>query len=403
VRLLKLGIFIAISAIASLVAFLPSSAFAIDAPGLNITIPFQPDYIKFPDRYQQNVPAIYQAHLALLKYPAMLSQLRLEREAQEGAILADSSLNPVTKREKLDAMKAEMDAKVDLLNKEQAEMRKAYLLLSRDYLTSQVDPYILFFMAQAYYHIRGQAPEITKQELDEAAHVQTEEQQASESPASPEVKAPEVVKEGVAESTESAPKEEPAVQDTGKNPSMAVIQDYKTNYERIIAALGEIRQRYPEFEHMDQVVRYLAVLNSEMGKQDKEVGLIKLFLKKYPQSPYYGEMLFRLAEWQFATPFAFDHFSIAVETYDKALKHYDTPNRNRWRVIYKKAWAQYLSPDLSADAMDTFVKLYKEMSAQPQMTMEMLSIRAEIIEVIKQIRAVEHVGNTQQGESVFGR
>lgn len=377
------------------------AAFAVDAPGLKIEIPFQPDYIRFPDRYEEKVPALYQAHLALQKYPRLMTSLIREREEGEHEIVSDTTLNPIAKREKYDILVAGLDKKKAAVAGEEREMRRAFLLLARDYLMEEVDPYILFLAAQIYYPIRHESSEAIRRELEAAAQAAA----AEETPAEEGTAAPELAPSGEAPAVEAAPAPRRAVRraTAGKNPSMAVIQEFDSNFERILAALEEIRQRFPDFEHMHAVVHYLAVLKAEAGKRDEMVALVRQFIKSYPQSPYYGEMLFRLGEWMFETPFAFDRYSQAVGVYERALKIYTEPSRERYQALYKRAWSMLNSPDLSAGALDAFVELYKEIQQQPRLTLEMQMMQMEAIEVIKRIRAVEHPANLDRGGSRFGR
>ncbi len=363
--------------LAILMLLIPLSAQAISSPGLQFSLEFRPQLVEFPEVFNETDQGLYQIHLKLLQYPKQLAQLEADRDKQLNAIYSDSSLDAVSSKEKIEGIHAELNVKVSEMNKELDELRKAFAFLATERLKLDADPYILLFFAQELYAVRSQAPQALQQETKPVAE-------------------PQPVADGDKD-VEVAPVKPRSI--LNGQPSIMISREYNSNYERIIAACEEIGKRFPGFKAMDSVHRLLAAVKMEVGMQKQAIALWRSFVKKYPSSKYLGDAYFRMAEYEFDTPTAFDHYSKAATLYEQALEHYK-PGKTYYRILYKLGWSQYLSPDLTEDALATFVKLYKTMKANPPMTHEMLSIKAEILEVIRQIKAGERRAG---GKALFGK
>ncbi len=384
--------------LAALILLVPLTALAIKAPGLQYTHEFRPELIEFPERINESDPALYQAHKSLLRYPAELAALEKSLDDSIQSVVTEP-LDALNKQARIDTAHRDFQTKLAALNSELAELRKAFLFLVRESLKNDGDPYVLLFMAQELYGLRGQPPA-----LIETATAPIE--KPADAPA--DEATPEAASEASAEASAEAPtdtkadvKAEPEPVQTPKpsgTPSVTVQREFKSNYEIILAATEEIRTRFPEFEYMDRVIRLMAVCKMELGMTEDALYLYKELIKDYPNSRYLGDTYFRLAEFEFETPTSYDHFTTAVNYYDLAFKYYQ-PGKTYYRILYKKAWAQYLSPDMNEDALSTFVKLYKAMDAAKMKSEEMEMIKIEILEVVRQIKARE---NKAQG-SAFGR
>ena len=387
-----------------------ASALAISNPGLNFNIEYIPDPIAFGEEYRQSDPELYQAHLQLSEFPKQLEKLEGTKDAMFIQTYEDKEIDSVTKQEKIEAIRLKYKEDLQALQAGQVEMRQAFLVLAKDRLLRDADPNILLFLAQQYYLIRGQAPEVLQVRTAEAQLPEKEkaspadatpaEKQAATPETSPAVEAEAAPETPPAVEAETAPETPPAVEAEVApvaektelkplgNPSTSLSQDFSSNIERVLATCQEIRTRFPEYENMDRVLRLLAAAKKEVGLQDEAVLIWRQILRHHSSSAYTGEILFQMAEYKYATPTSFDHFTLASEYYQKALQYFPA-GRDRWRVMYKMAWSQYLSPDITEEAINSFVRLYKEMKAQGHMTEEMLSIKAEILEVIRQIKSNE--------------
>jgi len=381
-------------ALAGLIIFvavaLPLIAWAITAPGLSFSIEYRPELASFPEKMKETDPELYQAHLSLVDFPKRLADLESARDQQVAKHMADKTLDAVTRRDKVDEAKREYQTKVQEIAAQQAELRNAFIVLATERLKRQTDPDILLFLAQQYYAVRGQPPEVTQKELKSV-------QEGDEAQAAAAGEAAVAGGETAAPGGEAAaPPPPPAPTGT---PSLIVNQKFNTNYERIVAACEEIRERFPNFSNMDRVIRLMAVCKMETGMAEDAVYLWKELLKKHPQSPYVGDAYFRLAEYEFETPTSYDHFTQAAEYYAKALQSYTEPTRDRFRILYKRAWAKYLSPDLNEEAKNAFVQLYREIQKVPEPTEEMLSMKAEVLEAVKQIVAQDR---SVQDNMMFG-
>ena len=399
---------------------IPLSLWAISRPGLQYSVEFRPDMVHFPARYEKSDPALYQAHLRMFKFPKFLEKMEQERDAKLEEIRVDSSLDPFSTRQKMDDVYGKFNEELGGLNAERDELRQAFLFLAKERLARDTDPYILLFMAQQYYGIRSQAPAVLKPEtapVKEEAEIKPlaaekagEEGEAGKAAAETE-KADEEGEAGKAEEKgEKAASEpdqseqaEPAPEETATasagTPSYTIGRKYSTNYGIIITACEEIRERFPDFPHTDRALRLLAISKMELGMREDTVYLWREFLKSHRYSTHYGDVLFRMAEYEFETPTSFDHFTTAAELYKKVLMHFPS-GRKRYLALYKKAWAEYLSHDMTEYAMGSFIRLYREIQKSPQKTEEMLSIRIEVLEAIKQIKAQEQ---KLEGGAIFGR
>lgn len=357
---------------------MPQAAWSITTPGLMYSVEFRPEMITFPERFKESNKAIYQSARKLLKFPEQQKVLEEEHRARILKIRT-SELDALTAKEQIGAANIELKEKTDALNAEWNEFRGAFLFLAGESLSKNADPYILLFMAQQLHKDRGQPPAVMQKEMVDSSKKDQPEAKEADQPAA----------EQPAEEKEDATAKISANQPATGQPSILAGRNFKSNYERIIAACEEIQERFPNFEYMDRVIRLLADVKMELGMKEDAIYLWKTYLKYYKEADKAGYVLFGLGEYEFATPTSFDHFTTAAEYYEKALKHFGS-GRMHFLCFYKLGWSQYLSPDLSEDALGAFVKLYREIKKSPEKTEEIMQIRSEIIEVIKQIKSQEN-------------
>ncbi len=366
--------FLLLLVMASFIAFSPMTAHAISAPGLEFQIEFQPQLIQFPADYKETYEALYAAHESLRQIPVDMAAIKAEHEKRMAEIDQNHNLNPVQLRVEQDKALADYEQKMSVLKSKNSELRDGFVFLAEKVLSEGSDPYILFFLAQQLYDIRTESTKInvvTENTTDQIPDEQTVSANGFETP------------------TATPPAE----------PAKATVQQFASNYDRIVAYCNEILNRHNEFPYKDKVLHMLAVVKGEIGLDRQSIKLIALFIKRYPQSPLVGEMYFRMGEHYFKEPTGFDHFSKAVESYERALKYYKTTmGKEYWRIIYKIGWAQYLSHDMNEDAQDTFVDLYKKIDAAPQKSDEMLAIQAEVLEVLRQMKKLENMSSGSQFE-----
>jgi len=361
--------------IVAVLTLFPAAAHAISAPGLEFQIDFQPDLIQFPADYKETYEALYAAHESLRQIPLDIAAINAEYEKRLAEIEADATLNPVQLRVEHDKATADYEQKIDAARTKNAELRDGFIFLAGKILAEGSDPYILFFLAQQLYDIRTESTKI------DVVTENTSELIPSEDQAAP-----------------AAAGEFQTPTDEGKTAAKPEVKQYASNYDRIVAYCNEILNRHNEFPYKEKVLHMLVVVKGELGLERQSIKLIALFIKRYPQSPLVGEMYFRMGEYYFREPTGFDHFSKAVESYDRALKYYKAAmGKEYWRIIYKIAWAQYLSHDMNEDAQDTFIDLFRKIDAQPNKVDEMMAIQAEVLEILRQMKKLENMsdGNNQ--------
>jgi|GEM_PF-3548706 len=375
-------VFTTLTAIAVMMLF-SLNAFAISNPGLDFEHEFRPAPQEFPASLKASDPAVFQAHQSLLHFPEDLQKLENQNYAKELAILNDKTIDNTTKQDKLGEERLNYKASVKKLKAEKAEMRKTFLILATDKLKNDADPHIMLSVAQQYYDLRNQNSSVMKKAMlavtQEKAAAVEEKKDAKGAEVKTEVK--EEVK---------AP--------TG-NPSKAILSDYKSNLDLVIMLCKEIQQRFTSFDHLADTYLLLAAAYNEKNQKAVAAQMWESFLAKYKGNENTGVVLYQLANYEYKSTTSFDHYTTASETYAKALKHFK-PGKEKWRVMYKYAWATYLSPDLSEDSKAIFIRLYKEMKAQKNMSEEMMLIKVEILEVIRQISGT---GQSANSGSMFGK
>lgn len=397
-----------------LVVMFSLNAFAISKPGLDFEFEFRPDPHIFPDSVKESNPAVYEAHKALLHFPEDLKKMESQMYEQELSILHNKDIDTATKRDMLAEAREKHKAAVTKLKADKAEMRRTFLFLATDALKNDANPHIMLSVAQQYYELRNQDVSVMKNAIKaseeearkaalEAAKAEEEAKKAAEA----EKNATEEKAEQIAEKTEEPVKTEPVKtepvkmevkQPTG-NPSLAISSDYKSNLELVLSLCKEINDRFSSFDYMPDVKLLIASAYYAQNKKEQAVSVWKAFLKKYSGDKHEGQVLYQLANYEFKSTRSFDHFTTAAEIYAKAVNYFK-PGKTRWRIMYKHAWATFLSPDLSEDSKALFVKLYKEMAAQKSMSEEMMLIKVEILEVIRQISGIN---STPKSGSMFGK
>ncbi len=347
-------------------------AWAVSSPGVPYSSAFKPDYIQLPESFKETDAALYQMHGKLLEFPKRQAQLEKERDAKLVAIRQNEDLSISETRDQTNAVKEDFKGRFDANLKEWNELRNAFIFLATEHLKKQSDPDLLLFLAQELYGLRGLPPEVLK---TQSATSKTEDKKDAKT------------------------KEKEEAKPAGGKPSTMALQEFKSIFDRIIAACEEIRKEYPSYAQMDRVIRLLAAIKMETGSSEDAVYLYKELLAKMKNSPYVGETLFQLGEYEFSTPTSFDHHTTAADYYEKALTHFGPSQSRYYLAKYKLGWAQYLSPDLSEEAQDTLVSLYKDIKKVPKPSLQQLAIRSEILELIRQISSRYKSG----GGNVFSK
>ncbi|VAW99969.1 hypothetical protein MNBD_GAMMA22-1060 [hydrothermal vent metagenome] len=95
-------------------------------------------------------------------------------------------------------------------------------------------------------------------------------------------------------------------------------------------------KKYPNQVGNDYIWYQLARAYSTMNNQNEKINALMALVKKYPQSAYFNESVFRIAE----TFFAKKQFNAATKWYGVLLKKTNNSNFLE-RALYKKSWAEF--------------------------------------------------------------
>lgn len=373
-----------------------SSAWALERPGIDIPFEFWQNYVPLPDSYAKSDPAIYEGAQKVLDIWKRINELRAAYEKSVEAHRIDTSLDRTSRVEKMKADKATYESTLAELRNQRLELRRTMIYLIETRLLQENDPYLLLWLAQLYLPVRDEPPELWRAELAKLASAAQAPKAAPEvaaNAAKAKAKAPEAEKKPEAPAPAAAAAPEGAAlsaalpeRKLGEHGSPAVFAEQTNIRQRIIALAVEIRERFPQFAKIDYANHTLAGMSMEIKKPKRASVYWREILGKTPQSEFVPEANVWLGEITFDDDDDYEHFMHALEFYDKALTHYKN-GIMRTRLLYRRAWAIYLSPELSEDALDAFKMLYEDLKAAPVLDEDRLAMKAEALEVARRITA----------------
>lgn len=118
-----------------------------------------------------------------------------------------------------------------------------------------------------------------------------------------------------------------------------------------IAIYKKLLDKYPNYEHNDQVLYQLSRAYEEVGKTDEAMNVINRMVKDYPNSRYFDEVQFRRGEYFFTRKKLLD----AEDAY-KSIVDRGEGSSYFELALYKLGWTFY-KQELYEDSLDRFVGL----------------------------------------------
>lgn len=124
---------------------------------------------------------------------------------------------------------------------------------------------------------------------------------------------------------------------------------YEARLTRTINLLSTALQDYPEAEGNDQTIYKLAGLYSQKGDHEQSTGMLRRLTREYPDSSFYPEAWFRLAEEAFSRE---DYIS-AEDGYTEVLASSLNENFHE-KALFKRGWSRY-KQQLYLEAVDDYL------------------------------------------------
>jgi len=109
------------------------------------------------------------------------------------------------------------------------------------------------------------------------------------------------------------------------------------DFHRTLELYHRIIEEHPESSLLDDAVYNVAFLTEDLGHRDEAVALYEDFVKKFPDSRYIPDALFRIGEHYFNPPV--NDLESAIEIYQKVLAYTDSPKYDE--ALYRLGWAYY--------------------------------------------------------------
>ena len=320
----------------------------------------------------------------------------------------DASLDRAGRIEKIKAATARYEAVLTAIKEQRLVLRREMIFAIEKRLLQENDPYLLLWLAQLYLPVREEGADVWRAEMVKMASGAYEVKAPAEPPApgkgkaaatakakekaplaAPKTAAPEPA--AMAATTEgsvppAAPAAAPIERKLGEKGSPAVFAEHANIRQRIIALAVEIRERFPQFAKLDYAHHTLAGMSMEIKKPKRAAVYWREILAKFPQSSFVPEAQLWMGEIAFDDADDYEHFMRALEFYEQALTHYKSGLLHT-RLLYMRAWAIYLSPELSEDALDAFKRLYNDLKATPALDEDRLAMKAEAEEIARRISA----------------
>lgn len=140
--------------------------------------------------------------------------------------------------------------------------------------------------------------------------------------------------------------------------------EYKASIRRTIALLSSSLVEYPNAKDNDRVLYQLAQNYEKLGLQDESLDTLKNLSIQFPQSIYYAEAQFRLAEHAFVS----GDYLTAESAYSEVIF---TAGGNEFheRSLLKRGWARY-KQGLFAEATEDYVAAIKHRKFGPYQSLE---------------------------------
>jgi TolA-binding protein len=128
---------------------------------------------------------------------------------------------------------------------------------------------------------------------------------------------------------------------------------YRESIQRTITLLSATLVEYPDAKDNDRILYQLAENYEKLDLLDESLNVLKQLAEKFPQSPYYPEAQFRIAEHAFVT----GDYLTAESAYSEVLF---TAGENEFyeKSLLKRGWARY-KQGLFAEATEDYVATIK--------------------------------------------
>ena len=125
---------------------------------------------------------------------------------------------------------------------------------------------------------------------------------------------------------------------------------YRQRLERSILLLTTSLQDFPDAPGNDSLFYQLAKAQDQFGDTDASIESLNVLVEKYPQSPYYVEAQFRIAE----NAFSRQEYSAAEYAYSEVIL---SPDNDIFydKSLFKRGWARFKQRYYS-DAIDDFIQ-----------------------------------------------
>lgn len=129
--------------------------------------------------------------------------------------------------------------------------------------------------------------------------------------------------------------------------------EYKESIQRTIDLLSASLVEYPDAKDNDRILYQLAQNYEKLNRQDESLNTLEQLSIQFPQSVYYAEAQFRLAEHAFIS----GDFLTAESAYSEVIF---TAGGNEFyeRSLFKRGWARY-KQGLFAEAIEDYVTTIK--------------------------------------------
>lgn len=125
---------------------------------------------------------------------------------------------------------------------------------------------------------------------------------------------------------------------------------YQQSLERAAELLATSLSDFPDAENNDKTLYQLARTLDQLGRGNEAIAALNTLVNKYPESPFYAESQFRLAENAFVS----GNYLSAEDAYTEVIL---TPTNDRFyeKSLFKRGWTRY-KQELYDEAVDDYLQ-----------------------------------------------
>ncbi|MBN1155625.1 tetratricopeptide repeat protein [candidate division KSB1 bacterium] len=140
----------------------------------------------------------------------------------------------------------------------------------------------------------------------------------------------------------------------------------RISYKETIELCYKLLEKFPQFEHRDQVIYRLATAHLEEGNQEKAKEYFQKLIFEAPHSSKLSEAQFRLGEYYFNN----QDYYMAIDHYKQIIDNWDDPFFNM--ALYKLGWSYFNINDYS-NSITTYLYLISDIKLMEELPTSLLA------------------------------